>query len=58
MKRRTHTRARSCDGKRRHQDRAAALAHRASLLALGDTRVTVYACRHCGAWHVGHYRNP
>lgn len=52
------TRARSCLGKIRHQDRAAALAHRRRLLAAGDTRLTVYRCRWCRHWHVGHYRNP
>ncbi len=55
MKRRTRTRARSCTGKIRHQDRASALAHRAALLAAGDTRLTVYRCAFCGGYHVGHF---
>ncbi|WP_435173267.1 hypothetical protein [Actinacidiphila sp. bgisy145] len=57
MRRRTRTRARSCLGKLAHQDRAAALRHRARLIAAGDTRLTVYRCRFCRHWHVGHYRN-
>lgn len=55
MRRLTRTKARSCVGKKRHQDQGGALAHRARLLARGDTRITVYPCRHCGGWHVGHH---
>lgn len=56
MKRRRYGRRRSCGTKVRHASRAAALAHRAKLLAAGDTRLTVYPCKHCGSYHVGHFR--
>jgi hypothetical protein len=52
VKRRRYGRRRSCEGKVRHTSRADALAHRDRLIALGDTRLTVYPCRHCD----GHYR--
>ncbi|BBA99251.1 hypothetical protein RVR_5791 [Actinacidiphila reveromycinica] len=51
----TRTRARACTGKVRHPDRATALVARARLIAGGATRLTVYRCKHCAAWHVGHY---
>lgn len=55
MRRRTRTRARSCSGKVQHEDRASALRHRAALIAAGAVRLTVYPCRYCRHWHVGHY---
>jgi hypothetical protein len=58
VKRRRYGHRKMCAGKRRHDTQAAARAHRDRLLAAGATRVTAYPCRHCGGWHVGHYRNP
>ena len=45
-------RRRACEGKVRHPDAEAALAHAAHLLHLGSP-AHANACPHCGAWHGG-----
>jgi hypothetical protein len=49
--------ARSCDGKRRHDSYAAA---RVAVIRLArqnhDETIHAYKCVHCGGWHVGHRR--
>jgi rubrerythrin len=50
---------RSCGYKQKHWTFRAAAAHLDSIRRrFGDRtdRLTVYRCRHCGAWHVG--RSP
>ena len=47
-------RRRACEGKVRHPNAEAALAHAAHLRRLGSpVPARAYACPHCGAWHVG-----
>jgi hypothetical protein len=48
------TRARACDGKRRHRTRGAARAAVRNLTARGARRIAEYRCPHCGAYHIGH----
>lgn len=52
----TRTRARSCDGKRRHDTKAAAEDQLWALRRAGTARGSMgaYRCRHCDSWHVGH----
>lgn len=53
----TKSKGRSCAGKRRHPSKAAAKSARASLVRSGlayPGQMSVYACAHCGGWHVGH----
>lgn len=52
------SKARECGAKQRHDTKAAAEAHVWSLVKAGTrrSRMQVYRCRHCGAWHVGHKR--
>ena len=49
-------RRKQCEGKVRHPDRDAALAHIFSLVRKGKARglMSPYKCRWCGAWHMGH----
>ena len=48
-------RRRSCEGKQKHPDRWAAQAHRYKLeKTQGALGLTIYRCRFCGQWHVGH----
>ncbi|MET7333295.1 hypothetical protein [Nonomuraea sp. NPDC005650] len=49
--------ARMCGGKIRHPNRRRALGHLRALAAANkavDTRLNVYRCPFCLAWHVGH----
>lgn len=50
------TKARACDGKKRHDDQRGAEAHRLRLIRRGAAacRLKVYRCRWCKGWHVGH----
>lgn len=50
------TKARACTGKRVHQRRCDATVHLRYLVSSGAhrSRLSVYHCRHCKAWHVGH----
>lgn len=54
----TRTKARMCDGKKRHQSKRAAIeAMRALIRTVGanPSQLNVYRCPHCdGGWHVGH----
>jgi hypothetical protein len=51
------SKASQCGGKKRHDTRQDALDHLARLIRLGAPawRISVYRCRHCTAWHVGHH---
>ncbi|MEV0993442.1 hypothetical protein [Nonomuraea sp. NPDC050202] len=53
---RTETKGRKCDGKRRHNSKARALAAVAWHVARGAApgALTAYACEFCDGWHVGH----
>jgi hypothetical protein len=48
---------RACTAKRAHQQQRDATSHLADLVAAGALphRLRTYHCRHCGAWHVGHW---
>jgi hypothetical protein len=48
---------RACIGKRAHQRQRDATAHLRRLVSGGalSHRLCTYHCRHCGAWHVGHW---
>lgn len=47
----------ACRGKLRHETREAAQRACSSLAArYASSSLSVYACRYCGAWHVGHKR--
>lgn len=48
------TEARSCGTKPKHADRQGAMYERYLLMKKGATRLTVYKCRYCKHWHVGH----
>ena len=52
----TETQARACQGKIAHKTKAEAEAHRRVLIFRGAfrNRITVYKCKHCDHWHVGH----
>jgi len=52
----TRTRARSCEGKCRHQTKEAARSELQTLVRKGANggRLEVYKCRFCGAYHTGH----
>lgn len=54
----TGTKGRACEGKKRHDDEAAALAHRARLIRRRGAwapSLVAYRCpAGCGGWHVGH----
>jgi hypothetical protein len=52
----TSTRGRSCDGKKAHPTREAALDHFYRLVRAGaaPAGLSVYRCRFCGSYHVGH----
>lgn len=52
------TKARSCTGKVRFEDRAAALNRIRALTRLGRVRLGAYPCRFCGGWHIGHQPKP
>lgn len=55
----TTTKARACDGKIRHSSEGAAKAARLTLISRGlayEGQMQVYACGHCGGYHVGHRR--
>lgn len=56
----TRTRARSCDGKQRHKDKATALRHIGNLARTGANprRFQAYRCMWCDGWHVGHRPKP
>lgn len=58
MKRPTRTKARSCTGKKRHDSSQAARAQLRNLLSKGRVRLSVYACKFCGGFHVGHSTKP
>jgi hypothetical protein len=52
---------RSCGYKQKHWTVRAAAAHLDSILRRFGAQtdpLTVYRCRHCGAWHVGRSRKP
>jgi hypothetical protein len=51
------TKMRACTGKRAHQRQRDATAHLRHLVSAGALphRLRTYRCRHCGAWHVGHW---
>lgn len=54
---RNATKARKCDGKRRHDNQEAALAviRRHVEQGAAPGRLSAYQCEHCGGgWHVGH----
>jgi hypothetical protein len=54
---RTETKGRKCDGKRRHNSQARALAAVAwhiTTKGAAPGALTTYACEFCGCWHVGH----
>lgn len=42
---------RSCDGKIRHRNQAAAIVHQKRLK---NAQIMPYHCGKCGGWHVGH----
>jgi len=44
-------RANSCTGKVRHANRYGAIAH---LKKLGNAQMSLYQCRYCHGWHIGH----
>lgn len=44
----------SCKGKVRHLSAQAGHAALRSLRRRDDDAMSVYACRFCGGWHVGH----
>ena len=54
------TAARCCEGKRRHDTRAKAGDHLATLARAGANyhRLEAYRCRHCDGFHVGHRPKP
>lgn len=56
----TGPKARECGTKQQHPTQAEALAHWSALVRGGSSRkrLTVYRCRHCRAWHVGHKPKP
>lgn len=56
----TRTKARACEGKHGHADKAAALAHIGSLARTGvnPRRLQAYRCMWCKSWHVGHKPKP
>lgn len=55
MTSRRKQRRRSCEGKRRHADKQAAMFHLVLLRQSGSPgRLNVYLCRFCKGWHVGH----
>jgi hypothetical protein len=51
------TKMRACAGKRTHQRQRDATAHLRHLVSAGacSVHLRAYHCRHCGAWHVGHW---
>ena len=52
----SHSKARSCDGKKRYDSKTAAEKAMRGLYArkLAITRMVVYPCKYCGGFHVGH----
>jgi hypothetical protein len=54
------TKMRACAGKRAHQRQREATAHLRSLVSAGahPSPLRTYHCRHCDAWHVGHWNRP
>ena len=47
-------RRRSCAGKVRHADRAAAMAAAKRMMSASTWWLVPYPCRLCAGWHVGH----
>lgn len=54
MSSKRHMRRRSCEGKRRHANRGAAIAQIRSIGARLYGDVEPYLCQFCHGWHVGH----
>ena len=53
----TSTPARACGAKKRNPTRSDAQRQLARIVALrgaAPSSYTVYQCRHCGCWHIGH----
>jgi hypothetical protein len=47
-------RRRACEGKVRHTDLGAAMAHKKALLKkVGGHAIGAYRCKFCKGWHVG-----
>lgn len=47
-------RRRQCGHKMRHAGKLSAILHLKALRRKDDEVMTVYRCRWCGCWHVGH----
>jgi hypothetical protein len=47
------TKANSCSGKVRHDDRGAAIR---ALKKINNHGLSGYPCRYCGGWHIGNNR--
>lgn len=52
------TRARSCEGKFAHPTHDSAQEHLMRMLRAGSVRLSVYRCKHCRQFHVGHLPRP
>jgi hypothetical protein len=52
------TKMRACTGKQGHRRQRDAAAHLRRLVSAGALahQLRTYHCCHCGAWHVGHWR--
>lgn len=44
-----------CTGKKRHPNAGSA---KAAKRKIGNACLNVYACRHCGGWHLGNSNKP
>ncbi len=50
------TKARECGSKQKHATKAKAEEHRWALVRSGSrpAALSIYKCKFCGSWHVGH----